>query len=318
MPNSIYPNSQKQSYLNSQSLPHFPSLKSAFTTLFGNNTKVIQSTPVAGGDINAAYRLELSDGTYIFMKSNAKKNLSFFTAEATGIEAVARTGAIGTPTLLCTGTDESRGGSSFLLMEWIQGGSRLTRYWKTFAHQLAAMHQASAEEVVSGAKYGFYEDNYIGAGEQVNTMHDSWVTFFRDCRLEPQFRRAGHYLGAVDQKKALWLLDHLDDFLVEPEKPSLLHGDLWSGNVITGDDGKAWLIDPAVYVGHAEADIAMTELFGGFPREFYAAYREAGLLQPDYDRRRDLYNLYHLLNHLNLFGRSYLSSVRRIVNEYVP
>lgn len=308
MPTSIYP----------QPLPHFQSLKTALTTLFGNDAKVVQSDPVAGGDINAAYRLELADGTYIFMKSNTKKNLSFFTAEAAGLEAIARTGAVGTPRLLCSGTDESKGGFSFLLMEWIGGGSRLACYWETFAHQLAMMHQAPAEEFVFGGRYGFYQDNYIGAGPQVNMARDSWVAFFRDCRLEPQFKRAGQYLGTADQKKAAWLLEHLDDFLVEPAKPSLLHGDLWSGNVITGNDGKAWLIDSAVYVGHAEADIAMTELFGGFSREFYEAYRETGLLQPDYERRRDLYNLYHLLNHLNLFGRSYLSSVRRIVDEYVP
>lgn len=299
-------------------LPHFPSLKAALTTLFGNEAKVVRSTSVAGGDINAACRLELSDGTHIFMKSNAKKNLPFFTAEAAGLDAIARTGAIGTPQLLCSGTDEDKGGFSFLLMEWIQGGSRLTRYWETFAQQLAAMHRASTEEFVAGGRYGFGQDNYIGAGEQVNTARDSWITFFRDCRLEPQFKRARHYLGTADLKKMDRLLDHLDEFLVEPEKPSLLHGDLWAGNVITGNDGKAWLIDPAVYVGHAEADIAMTELFGGFSREFYAAYREAGLLQPGYDSRRDLYNLYHLLNHLNLFGRSYLSSVRRIIDQYTP
>ena len=110
-------------------------------------------------------------------------------------------------------------------------------------------------------------------------------------------------------------MDHLEDFLAEPEHPSLLHGDLWAGNVMTGNDGKAWLIDPAAYVGHAEADIAMTELFGGFPAAFYDAYREAGALPPEYRQRRDLYNLYHLLNHLNMFGGSYLSSVRQIVER---
>ena len=109
---------------------------------------------------------------------------------------------------------------------------------------------------------------------------------------------------------------NLDRYLVEPEKPSLVHGDLWSGNFITGSDGQAWLIDPAVYVGHAEADLAMTELFGGFHPRFYAAYREVNPLQPGYEQRRDLYNLYHLLNHLNLFGRGYLSSVLRILSRY--
>lgn len=299
------------------SLPGFPSLNTALTSSFGNNIRITRTSHITGGDINKACRLELTDGTYVFMKANSKDNLSFFTAEAAGLEAIARTGGIKTPELLCYGTDEDRGGFSFLLMEWSQEERRITHYWETFAHQLAAMHRAPAEKFVIGGRYGFVQNNYIGARPQTNTAHDSWVTFFRDCRLEPQIRSAAHYFGTGDLMRTGWLLDHLGDFLVEPESPSLLHGDLWSGNVIVGNDGKAWLIDPAVYVGHAEADIAMTELFGGFPQEFYSAYRETGLLQPDYEGRRDLYNLYQLLNHLNLFGRSYLSSVRRILDKYI-
>ena len=112
------------------------------------------------------------------------------------------------------------------------------------------------------------------------------------------------------------LLDHLDQYLTEPAFPSLLHGDLWGGNFVTGPDGHAWLIDPAVYVGHFEADLAMTELFGGFKRAFYDAYREANEIPPGYYDRRDLYNLYHLLNHLNLFGGSYLAPVRDTLRRY--
>lgn len=298
-------------------LPHFTSLESALASLFGNNAKIARTERIAGGDINEAYGLSLTDGTKIFMKSNEKRNASFFTAEAVGLDAIAWTEAIGTPHIFCSGTDEDRGGFSFLLMEFITGKNRVADYWGTLAHQLAAMHKAPAERFVSDGKYGFDCDNYIGARRQVNTAHDSWITFFRDCRLEPQFKDAEPYFNDGDIKKITRLLDHLDDFLVEPKQPSLLHGDLWSGNVITGNDGKAWLIDPAVYVGHAEADIAMTELFGGFSKEFYAAYREAGLLQEGYSDRRDLYNLYQLLNHLNLFGQAYLSSVRRIVERYI-
>lgn len=299
------------------SLPGFSSLNSAITSIFGDNNRILYTSPVAGGDINEACQLELADGTCVFMKANRKDNLSFFTTEATGLKAIARIGEIGTPELLCYGTDEDRGGFSFLLMEWIQGERPISNYWETFAHQLAAMHRAPAQKFVSGGRYGFDQNNYIGARPQANMAYDSWVTFFRDCRLEPQIRSAEHYFGNGELKGIGWLLDHLGDFLVEPENPSLLHGDLWSGNVIVGNDGKAWLIDPAVYVGHAEADIAMTELFGGFPQEFYSAYREAGLLQPDYEGRRDLYNLYQLLNHLNLFGRNYLSSVRQILDKYI-
>ena len=112
------------------------------------------------------------------------------------------------------------------------------------------------------------------------------------------------------------MMDHLEDYLPEPAFPSLLHGDLWNGNYLVGNDGEACLIDPAVYVGHAEADLAMTELFGGFPQRFYVAYNEANPVDPGYRERRDLYNLYHLLNHLNLFGGGYLGSVREILRAF--
>lgn len=295
--------------------PHFPSLNSAIHSLFGEEAKIEKTSRISGGDINEAYGLTLTGGGRIFMKSNAKANLSFFTAEAIGLAAIAGTKAIGTPRILGIGTDEERGGYAFLLLEFISGSNGCKNYWEDFARQLAAMHRASTAGLVSGGKYGFECDNYIGRRRQINTACDSWIHFFRECRLEPQFRDAAGYFDSEDRKRISSFLDHLDEMLVEPEYPSLLHGDLWSGNVITGNDGSAWLIDPAVYVGHAEADIAMTELFGGFPRRFYAAYEEAAPLQPGYERRRDVYNLYHLLNHLNMFGRMYLPEVKRIVGR---
>lgn len=300
----------------SMSLSHANSLETAISLFWGSDKRIVQRERITGGDINLAYLLTLSDGTHIFMKMNEKQNECFFTAEATGLAAIAQSGAIGTPHAICSGIEEGNGGFSFLLMEYIQGAGRNRDYWATFAHELAALHQAPTAEFTPGGKYGFIQDNYIGRREQRNTVHDSWVSFFRDCRLEPQFRQALHYFSTSDMKKVDRLLSHLDEWLLEPEYPSLLHGDLWSGNVIMGHDGKAWMIDPAVYVGHAEADLAMTELFGGFPREFYDAYREAGELQPGYESRRDLYNLYQLLNHLNMFGGSYLSSVKRILTVY--
>ena len=145
---------------------------------------------------------------------------------------------------------------------------------------------------------------------------DLWIPFFRERRLLPQLRRGEGYLDEKDRRCAEKLLARLEELLPEPEAPSLLHGDLWSGNYITGPDGRAWLIDPAAYVGHREADLAMTELFGGYPAAFYDAYREAWPLQPGYEQRREIYNLYHLLNHLNLFGPSYLGSVRQILRRY--
>lgn len=296
-------------------IPHFTSLESAIHSLFGEGTGIERRTPISGGDINEAYGLTLTGGRRIFMKSNTKENLSFFTAEAAGLDAIARTKAIGTPRILGVGTDREGGGCSFLLLEFISGRSRSRNYWEDFAGQLAAMHRAPTAGLVPDGKYGFGCDNYIGRRRQINTAHDSWINFFRECRLEPQFQDAARYFDREDRKKIGRFLDHIDEILVEPEYPSLLHGDLWSGNVITGNDGRAWLIDPAVYVGHAEADIAMTELFGGFPGSFYTAYRRAAPLQPGYERRRDVYNLYHLLNHLNMFGRGYLPEVLRIVGR---
>lgn len=298
-------------------LKHFDSLESALHSVFGAGVSVVRSERISGGDINEAYGLTLSDGNRIFMKKNAKENISFFDAEAAGLYAISHTDTIRTPQIFCAGTDSEGEGFSFLLMEFISGKNRINNYWETFAHELADMHNAPTDDFVKDGLYGFIDDNYIGSGGQMNEAHESFVSFFRECRLEPQFKRAEKYFDTSDLKKITKLLDGLDNFLVEPTHPSLLHGDLWGGNFMTGNDGRAWLIDPAAYVGHAEADIAMTELFGGFSQTFYHAYREAAHMQPGYERRRDLYNLYHLLNHLNLFGTSYLSSVKRTVAEYV-
>lgn len=293
----------------------FSSLQDALDALFGSGIQIQKIRSISGGDINEAFGLTLSNGSSIFMKSNAKENLAYFTAEMQGLSAIAQTGAIQTPRILACGTDAERN-CSFLLLEQIHAGQRISDYWETLGYQLAELHKSSTADFVLQGKYGFLEDNYIGAGKQRNTAEDSWITFFRDHRLEPQFRQAAAYFIPEDIRKINRLLDHTGDILIEPKHPSLLHGDLWSGNVMTGEDGRAWLIDPAAYVGHAEADLAMTELFGGFAREMYTAYQEVLPLQQGYEHRRDLYNLYHLLNHLNLFGGSYLLSVRRILDLY--
>lgn len=291
-------------------------VEETLSEVLGRAVKIVQAKGMAGGDSNKALDLTLDDGTHIFMKANKRENAPFFAAESEGLAAIARTGAIATPRILGRTQDGEPGGYACLLLEFVTAKERIARYFETFACQLAAMHRAETAAFVPGGGYGFWQDNYIGAGPQCNTPHKSWITFFRDCRLAPQIEAAEGCFSTAERKKAIGLLDHIGDILVEPERPSLLHGDLWAGNVITGNDGKAWLIDPAVYVGHAEADLAMTELFGGFPPRFYHAYEEAAPLQPGYERRRDMYHLYHLLNHLNLFGRSYLPAVQRILEEY--
>lgn len=295
-------------------IQQFSSLDQALHSLFGDSVKIINQTGVTGGDINEAYRLTLSNGTHVFMKFNRGKSPWFFLREAEGLAAIAETGTISTPQVFGCGTGEH--GGAFLLMEYVESRRPENNYQEILAQQLARMHQAGTENFVTGGKYGFFQDNYIGANPQVNTPCSSWVEFFRDCRLKPQFRQASGYFKENEWNRITALLKRTGEILVEPEYPSLVHGDLWAGNVMTGRDGLAWLTDPAAYVGHREADLAMTELFGGFSRRFYDAYQEAAPLQPGYEKRRDFYNLYHLLNHLNLFGRSYLSSVRQIVEEY--
>ena len=302
------------------SLPrHYSSLAEALVSLFGNSVVITKTDRLSGGDINKAYGLTLNTGDHIFMKANSKDNAAFFTAEAVGLSAIEATGAIKTPAILCTGTDDGEDvGYSFLLLKFIKSAKPHPDYWENFAQDLAALHKADTKDIMgSGGKFGFIEDNFIGARPQLNTKSDSWISFFRDSRLAPQFKAADSYFSNEDRAKITKLLDHLDDFLIEPKRPSLLHGDLWSGNVMCGPNGKAMLIDPAVYIGHAEADLAMTELFGGFSESFYKSYREANPLEAGYEERRDLYNLYQLLNHLNLFGSNYLNPVLSIVSEYV-
>ena len=294
------------------------SLDEAITTLFEEKLRIVSRRPVHGGDINESYCLSLSDGTAVFMKCNTLKNLSFFEAEAKGLEALRKTDAIGVPKALAIGTDKAQR-MSFLLMEYLDRAAKLTKYWEIYGRELADLHRADCTEFAEtkqGRPFGFTHDNYIGASPQINTPKENWITFYRECRLLPQIKMAERYFDSSMRKQCTKLLDHLDTYLTEPEFPSLIHGDLWSGNSICGPDGKAWILDPAVYVGHYEAELAMTELFGGNPDSFYGAYHEVTPIDNGYKDRRDLYNLYHLLNHLNLFGGTYLGSVQRILNRY--
>ena len=145
---------------------------------------------------------------------------------------------------------------------------------------------------------------------------NSWTKFFAERRLRPHFEKAKSYFNKAEQKKIENFLENIDQYLTEPEYPSLMHGDLWAGNYMIDREGHPWLIDPAAFVGHAEADLAMTELFGGFDSNFYAAYLSVIKLDSGYKDRRDIYNLYHLVKHLNMFGTSYLPSVRSILKRY--
>lgn len=310
-------------------VPVFPSLGDALNVLC-DGAGMETHRAVGGGDINRAYRLTLSDGRDLFVKANTPSLLPMFQAEAEGLAAMRATGTIGVADVLAIGLDPAEFGqdAAFLLLRWMDSGSRRADFWEVFAEELAAMHAADTSFVFAGKdgavavsgtpRYGFSIDNYIGSTPQINTPKESWVDFFRECRLHPQVRWAYDtgYLERSAMRQADSVMERLESLLPEPDHPSLLHGDLWGGNFMTGPDGKAWLIDPATYVGHREADLAMTELFGGFAPAFYSAYRQIANVDPEYDDRRDLYNLYHLLNHVNLFGYSYVGSVLRTLDRF--
>ena len=289
-------------------------LAEAISRCCGENIAIVKRVRVSGGDINRAYALELSDGSRLFMKANSRSNQGFFESEEAGLSAIRETGTIRVPEVKAIGTD---GDDAFLLLEYIPSGTGNRASSEELGHDLARMHQAYTDPFVKDGRFGFTADNYIGAGKQINTPKETWTEFFIECRLTPQFDRAVNYFDRDERRSIDVFLNRVDRYLTEPEHPSLLHGDLWAGNYMVDRDGHPWLIDPAVYVGHAEADLAMTELFGGFERTFYDAYRDTAGIDPGYRDRKVIYNLYHLLNHLNLFGGGYLHSVKAVMRRYV-
>ena len=296
-------------------LNSYCSIEEAVRECFGNNVTVEKKVNRFGGDINEAQILYLSNKERVFIKSNSLKNYAFFDAEEEGLTAIADTETIATPKLICKGKDENRS-ISFLMMEVIESGGGSRHTYKTLGHEFAALHLADTERFVKGGRYGFWHNNYIGASVQINTPKENWLDFFRECRLEVQIKMAEKILDKGTLKAALRLLDSLDAYLTEPSQPSLLHGDMWGGNYMINAAGKAVLIDPAAYVGCSEADMAMTEMFRPMPGEFYDAYYEKNPMKDGYSDRKELYNLYHWLNHLNLFGGGYYDAVVRIIRRY--
>lgn len=262
---------------------------------------------LGGGVGGARWRLTTGDESW-FVKSGEGAVLA---AEADGLEALAATATVRVPRVeAADGGDEG-----FLVTEWLQLGGQSAQAGERLGEALAALHLAPA------AGYGWPHHNFIGATQQFNTPTADWVGFFREQRLLFQLRLAAEngYRGRLQEQGAMLAADLPELFAGYVPKPSLLHGDLWGGNWGMLTEGGPVVFDPAVYRGDREADIAMTELFGGFGPEFYAAYRMHAPLEPGYRVRRDLYNLYHVLNHLNLFGEGYLGQaeglMRRLLSE---
>ena len=262
---------------------------------------------ISGGSINDAYVISDEDHRY-FVKLNSPHQEDMFAAEAQGLIELGKANAIKTPKVTCWGADTS---SSYIVMEFIENGRGDAQSHRQFGRQLAEMHRFTADH------FGWFRDNTIGSTPQPNTQTHDWIKFFHEQRLGFQLNLANsNGFGGRLQKDGTKLLDDLDVFFTDyTPQASLLHGDLWSGNYSFDSTGQPIIFDPAVYYGDREADIAMTELFGGFNAEFYTAYNEAYPLDQGYKSRKILYNLYHIINHVNLFGSGYLGQAERMISQ---
>lgn len=273
--------------------------------------KITGTTPLSGGCISSAYKLKLNNKQELFLKHNPSVSDKMFIAEAHGLQELKKSGVIRVPEVIMYHDD-------FILLEFIQQGNKSNNFFRDFGISFALMHKYSSEN------YGFYENNFIGSNEQINipvgSEKENWSSFYFNKRILYQLELA-EKLGYTtsELKEGIEKLEEkIEEIIgINNEQPSLLHGDLWGGNYMVDENGNACLIDPAVYYGHREADLGMTKLFGGFSSEFYEAYNETYPLQDGYAYRENIYKLYHVLNHLNLFGRGYYSQAISLIHFYV-
>ncbi len=264
-------------------------------------------TPVSGGCIHGTFRVRGEEGWH-FVKRNDADQLPVLRAEAQGLRALRGADVVRVPAPMRCGI---AGEAAYLVMEWIDLGKLQKSGARQLGKSLAALHRQQCD------RFGWHEPNYLGATVQRNSWHTDWAEFFAECRLGPQLRLAcdNGYRGQL-QELGERLLGRLDEFFdgYKPV-PSLLHGDLWAGNCAADSQGRPVLFDPAVHYGDRECDLAMMELFGGFDRRCFESYEEAWALADGRERRRDLYQLYHVLNHLNLFGGGYLAHAQRLLRD---
>jgi len=285
----------------------WPTVAYHISVATGESFSLRAQRPVGGGCINATYVVE-GRGRHYFVKTHHASGLAMFEAEAAGLLELGRSGVIRVPGPICHGVAED---SAFLVMEYVPLRGNAGGAAERFGRALAQLHRTTAD------RFGWHRDNTIGATPQLNAQNGDWVAFWREHRLGFQLAlAAGKGYGGRLQKKGERLMADLGAFFdAHRPVPSLLHGDLWSGNYSVDDAGDPVVFDPAVYYGDREADLAMTELFGGFPDGFYRAYREAWPLDNGYPVRRTLYNLYHILNHLNLFGGGYSGQAEHMLDS---
>ena len=268
---------------------------------------IADTRSVSGGCINQGYKIS-GNGTEYFVKLNDASQVEMFAAEALGLKQMYDTQTITVPQPICWGTAEN---SSYIVLQWLDLGAGNSQSWIEMGRQLAAMHRQGTSD-----RFGWERNNTIGSTPQINTWTDNWADFFAEHRIGYQLKLAKRRGGSFpDTNKVVHAVrDKLADR--QPEA-SIVHGDLWSGNAAIASDGAPVILDPATYYGDRETDIAMTELFGGFPAAFYRGYNEAWQLDSAYQQRKSIYNLYHVLNHFNLFGGGYANQAKRILNGII-
>jgi len=268
----------------------------------GSTTAVIDQIPVSGGNINEAFQLKTSQGDFVLKTNSVGRYSALFETEVAGLQLLRDTGCIAIPKLITHGeTDEH----SYLILEYVAETQRTDNFWRELG-------------TATAAQFGLDHDNFIGTLAQRNAVCDDWVSFFVSARLEPLAKQARDTkrLANGDAFRLERLYNRLDG-LIPTEQPALLHGDLWTNNQLCGPDAKPYLIDPAVYFGHREMDIAMSLLFGGFDATFYEAYNHQNPLETGWQERVAIHNLYPLLVHALLFGGSYTSQITRTLKQLV-
>jgi fructosamine-3-kinase len=264
-------------------------------------TRVLEARPVTGGDVNEAFRLELEGDAPMFVKTHPRPPQGFYEAEADGLALLRSTGAVRVPQVLAVGD----GRAPFLALEWIEAGPRTPAFDDALGRALARMHGAAR------ASFGHSRDNFIGPLPQPNAAMPTWPEFYRERRLAPVIAAAAARLDLEVRRSLDRLLPRVDELAATDEPPCVVHGDLWSGNVMADTAGAPCLVDPAAYAGNREVDLAMLMLFGAPSERFFSAYDEVAPREPGFAARVPLYQLYFLLVHVALFGAGYLSSVKR-------
>ena len=276
----------------------------------GEDFQINNRRSVGGGCINQGYALIGDTGTY-FVKLNTASQVQMFEAEALGLKQMLETQAIRVPKPIGWGTVAD---CAYIILEWLELGGNNTQSWEQMGGQLAAMHRWNPTTQGGRAKgFGWDINNTIGSTPQINNWTSDWAEFFAQHRIGYQFQLARRRGGHFPQQDRL--LSVIPQLLNHQPQPSLVHGDLWGGNAAVTKSGEPVIFDPATYIGDREVDIAMTELFGGFPSAFYRGYNEVSPLDEGYKQRKTLYNLYHILNHFNLFGGGYASQANQMIEQ---